>query len=59
MMVIAKRTIGGAITQNCVQNGIVIPPIRSPCDYNEKRDRKQQKSLAFDFFPSIFVKIYG
>jgi len=43
-MVIAKMTIGGAITQNCVQNGIVFPPFRSSSKYSEKDYKKQQKN---------------
>jgi hypothetical protein len=27
MMVMAKSTMGGTITQNCVQNGIINPPL--------------------------------
>jgi hypothetical protein len=34
-------TIGGAITQNCVQNGIVFPPFGSSHNYSEKTQKKQ------------------
>lgn len=57
-------TIGGAITQNCVQNGIAFPPFRSSNEYSEKNHKKQQKKLhlrfyflAFIFSPDIFLKI--
>ncbi len=61
MMVMVKRTIGGAITQNCVQNGIVIPPIGTFDDYSQNPHKTQQKKCGSRDFISlrlIFFRIY-
>jgi len=43
MMVTAKSTIGGTITQNFVQNGI-LSLLSNLAHYREKHRRKQQKN---------------